>query len=211
MVNIAFKPLDHHGNRQIALYFNYDEQLKEIVKKAGCTFSQTNKCWYIENTKENFNRLYESLKGKAWIDLSELKNSSSKTTQTTQQRKSALSSLSPEAEEQVITFEQWMQSKRYSRNTIKTYKDAIRTFLRYHSDKPVHEINEQDLIKFNNQYILKNGYSASFQNQVINAIKLFYQRMEKRSLKPEDLHRPKREKRLPNVISNEEVGKFWGP
>jgi integrase/recombinase XerD len=94
-----------------------------------------------------------------------------------------------------------MQSKRYSSITMKTYTEAIRTFLRYHAAKRVHEMTEQNLIAFNNEYILKNRYSSSFQNQVVNAVKLFYQRMEKRSLNPEEIHRPNAVKNSPICLA----------
>jgi len=200
--HITFKPVIRDHKNHIGIYFPYDEMLIQEVKSAGARWSSSLKCWYIENTRENFNQLYERLKGKGWIDLSELK----KQPKTKSQHETpSLPTLSTEAAEQIRVFEQWMQSKRYSSSTMKTYTEAIRTFLRYHAAKRVHEITEQDLIAFNNEYILKNRYSSSFQNQVVNAVKLFYQRMEKRSLNPEEIHRPKRSKKLPNVLSKEEV------
>ena len=36
-------------------------------------------------------------------------------------------------------------------------------------------ITKDDFIEFNNKYILRKGLSASYQNQVVNALKLFYQ------------------------------------
>ena len=61
----------------------------------------------------------------------------------------------------------WLKSKRYSSNTIKTYTEALRTFLKYYASKPSSQITNDDLIQFNNDYILKSNYSASFQNQVV--------------------------------------------
>jgi integrase/recombinase XerD len=98
-----------------------------------------------------------------------------------------------------------MKQKRYSENTINTYEDGIRTFLRFHSGKKPDKITNTDLIDFNNSYILARGYSFSYQNQVINAVKLFYRKIENRNLEPELIERPRREHRLPNVLSKEEV------
>ncbi|GIV26997.1 MAG: hypothetical protein KatS3mg027_0811 [Bacteroidia bacterium] len=203
--HIVLKPIVHNNKKCIGIYFPYDNNLIESVKLVGARWSSTLKCWYVENTRENFNCLYQTLKGKVWIDLSELKTKPFESKRENQHTAHTLPPLTKEAAEHIKAFEQWMQSKRYSSSTIKTYTEAIRTFFRYYASKQVHEITEQDLIVFFNDYILKNHYSSSFQNQVINAVKLFYLRMEKRSLNPQDIHRPKRSKKLPNVLSKEEV------
>jgi integrase/recombinase XerD len=98
-----------------------------------------------------------------------------------------------------------MRSRRYSESTIGTYTDALKIFLRFYSDKPISEITNNDVIAFNNDYILKNNFSSSFQNQVVNAIKLFFRTVEDKHIQPELIHRPKRKHTLPNVLSKEEV------
>jgi len=110
----------------------------------------------------------------------------------------------PNFEEKLVAFEQYLLSKRYSSNTIKTYLEALKTFLTF-TKKDVDVITEKDLIAFNNTYILKNNYSASFQNQVVNAVKLFFGAIENHPMRIEKIHRPKREKKLPNVLSIAEV------
>ncbi|WP_373275003.1 hypothetical protein [Parapedobacter tibetensis] len=67
------------------------------------------------------------------------------------------------------------------------------------------EIGNNDIIHFNNEYILKNRLSASYQNQMVNAVKLFFQTVQSRKLNIEQIHRPKKPKILPNVLSKEEI------
>jgi integrase/recombinase XerD len=107
--------------------------------------------------------------------------------------------------EKIEIFKRWMQSRRYSESTIGTYCDALKTFLRFYADKELCDITNDDVVAFNNDYILANGYSSSFQNQVVNAIKLFFKTVESRIIETDLIHRPKREKILPNVLSKEEV------
>lgn len=45
----------------------------------------------------------------------------------------------------------------------------------------------------------------SFQNQVINAVKLFFREFNGTSINVNIIYRPKREHKLPNVLSKEEV------
>jgi integrase/recombinase XerD len=95
-----------------------------------------------------------------------------------------------------------MKHRRYSENTIKTYSDGLKTFLRFLFNKELETISNKDLIDFNNQYILKKGYSSSY--QVVNAVKLFFLKVENRTMDIEQIGRPRREFRLPNVLSKEE-------
>lgn len=117
----------------------------------------------------------------------------------------ALAPLSEHKQGMLKTFHDWLQSRRYSPNTIKSYIESISIFLRYFPTKEVEEIKNEDLIEFNNQYILKNGFSSSYQNQVVNGIKLFYRSIHQTRFDVELVHRPKQAKTLPNVLSKEEV------
>jgi len=102
-------------------------------------------------------------------------------------------------------FKDYLYSNRYSQNTIKTYVDALRVFFFFHHSKRIEALNVEDVIAFNVQYILPKNLSSSYQNQVINAIKLFYKNQFHRSMNITTLERPRREKRLPNVLSKTEV------
>jgi integrase/recombinase XerD len=112
---------------------------------------------------------------------------------------------SAEGISQIEKFKQWMRSKRYSESTISTYTDALKSFLVFYREKPVSEITNEDVIIYNNDYILKNKLSASYQNQTVNAIKLFFITVRETKIEIDKIHRPKREKLLPNVLSKEEI------
>ncbi len=98
-----------------------------------------------------------------------------------------------------------MQSKRYSFNTVNTYTDALSIFFNFFKHKTIEELSNEDLIVFNNEYILRHSLSSSYQNQIINAVKLYFNINFNTKIKLDLIHRPKREKLLPNVLSKEEV------
>ena len=173
------KQIIHKGQKRIAVYFENNAELTARFKKLqGAQWSTSLKVWHLPDTEE-----YRK----------QFKITSNQTI------------LSDEIILKIEKFIQLLRSKRYSDNTIKTYSDALKIFLQFYSDKPLSEITNEDIISFNNQYIFKNGLSASYQNQIVNAAKLFFREIENTKLNPELIHRPKRTKALPNVLSKEEI------
>ena len=108
-------------------------------------------------------------------------------------------------QQHLIAFKNYMNYRRYSENTIKTYSDALEVFFRFFQNKNLESLTIEDIIQFNNDYILRKNLSSSYQNQVINAVKLFYRNRFNKTMEVDFIQRPRREKRLPNVLSKKEV------
>lgn len=172
--------ITHRKEKRIAVYFEKNQELITRIKKLeGSRWSHTLGVWHLPDTETN------RIKFKLPSIASTLP--------------------SDEALTQLNKFKYWMHSKRYSESTITVYSDALKTFLLFYREKSLAEINNQDVINFNNDYILKNKLSESFQNQMVNAIKLFFKTIRDTKIEIEKIHRPKRAKVLPNVLSKEEV------
>ncbi len=166
------------GEKRIAVYFpNKPELVIRMRKLPGAKWSNTLEVWHLPDTEEN----REKFK--------------------TENPADPISNKSKEIGE----FKLWLRSKRYSESTIGTYINALKVFLIFHKEKSISEISNEDVILFNNNYLLKNGLSASYQNQVVNAIKLFFKTQTQNRINPDLVHRPKRASVLPNVLSKEEV------
>lgn len=45
----------HKGDYQIGLRFGFDDELKQKARRIGARWSQTNKCWYLLYTRNNYN------------------------------------------------------------------------------------------------------------------------------------------------------------
>ena len=84
----------------------------------------------------------------------------------------------------------------------------MQTFLIFYHNKPVELINNDDVIFFNNNFILKHKLSASYQNQVVNAIKLFFRQIETRKIEIDLIHRPRKYNPLPKVLAAEEIAQI---
>lgn len=108
-------------------------------------------------------------------------------------------------QDHILAFSEYMQQRRYSLNTIKTYTECLHVFLDFHAGKSPNELHNSDITRFNREYILARNCSISYQNQVINAIKLFYLSAHGLRIEVDHIERPRREKRLPHILSKEEV------
>ncbi len=204
---ITLERLWHNDKECLAIKFKYDMVVFNLLKKInGGRWSKTHRAWLLDFSQNNVNEVCKLLnEGNSIIFKDELKEIEKPKTHKELPLSNELNELSDETQKKVKAFENWMYSKRYSSSTIGTYADALRTFLRFYASKPVSEINNDDVIIFNNEYILKNKFSASYQNQVVNGIKLFFRTVENKSINIESIHRPKKEKLLPNVLSKEEI------
>jgi integrase/recombinase XerD len=179
-MNWEAKIITHRGSKRIAVSFEKNAELIARIKLVeGSRWSQTLGIWHIPDTEENRIRF----------------------------RITPLSHTIPSEEgiAQIEKFKQWLRSKRYSESTVTTYSEALKSFLIFYREKPIVEITNEDVIVYNNEYILKNNLSASYQNQIVNAIKLFFQTIRETKMMVDKIHRPKRSKVLPNVLSKEEV------
>lgn len=211
---VKLKYAIHNEKEVVQILFIKNDEVTQLLR---CTtemrWSKTMNCWHLPFYKTITQDLFGLLKNKVYLDYSELKTNivSEKeplrkpTTQQVTKPTEELQNLSEEVVKKMEEFKYWLLSKRYSQSTIDTYTDCLKTFLRFYASKPLCDITNNDVILFNNHYILANNFSASFQNQIVNAVKLFFSKIENKKLNPELIHRPKRPKLLPNVLSKEEV------
>lgn len=209
-LKIAF----HNQKEVVQILFDRSNELQDVLRaNTPMRWSKTMNCWYLPFSKTVKQDLFLVLKNKAYIDYENLKETliEEKPVIVTQIKKPVINihqellTLNEEAIKKLAEFKNWLKSKRYSENTIGTYIDSLTTFLRFYAHKSITEITNNDIIEFNNHYIIANKLSASFQNQVVNSVKLFFRTIENKKLDPEFIHRPKRPKLLPNVLSKEEV------
>ena len=179
-MNWEAKIITHKGSKRIAVYFEKNAELIARIKQfEGVRWSQSLIAWHLPDTEENRERFNIAPHYR--------------------------SLPSTEGMEQITKFKQFLRSKRYSESTLSTYSEALKSFLVFYREKPIADITNEDVIIYNNNYILKNNLSASYQNQIVNAIKLFFQTIRDTKMMIDKIHRPKRAKVLPNVLSKEEV------
>lgn len=160
------------------------------------------KCWHVPYSDETFLGL-EALVQQNQITIPELK-------ELKEERKYRFFDKKPpeDSNKLIENFAEYMRIQRYSKKTQQTYIEAMKTFLGYFRQKSALEITENDIIEFNLNYILRNNFSASYQNQIISAIKLFYHSVLLKDISLTVIERPIRSRPLPEVFAPEEVEVF---
>lgn len=98
-----------------------------------------------------------------------------------------------------------MIRKRYSSRTVEVYTSLVRSFLSVLKNRNPNDLKDEDIGRYITKFYVKAGYSRSYQNQAVNALKLFYKAEYHRDIGQVVSLRPKREHKLPIVLSQEEV------
>jgi len=95
--------------------------------------------------------------------------------------------------------------KRYSKNTIKTYCNYFKDYCAYYNNEKLEDVTTNQINVYILEMIKSKNISISQQNQRINAIKFYYEKVLGREKQYYELHRPNKEHKLPKVLSKNEV------
>jgi integrase/recombinase XerD len=98
-----------------------------------------------------------------------------------------------------------LKELRYSEKTIITYKGLFREFLNYYHAVDLDKIDESMITAFLRYLVMERQVSTSYQNQSINAIKFYYERVLGGKRKVYTVDRPREEKKLPVVLNQDEI------
>jgi integrase/recombinase XerD len=221
MKTVIIRKLFHREQHCLGIFFPYDNEIKEEVKKIpDVKFSATHKCWYVPENKNTLHTIIETLRGKVWVDLNELKTNTHQINQ--DDVKPALTvrpavkkeikivapppiQLNQDQLQALRMMEQKLKLRGYSENTQRTYLQNFKEFLVFYSASHPIELTELEIKNYILFLIEKKKVSKSTQNQAINAIKFFYEKVMLQERKVYLLDRPMKDKKLPEVLSQEEV------
>ena len=135
------KTIVHRNQKRIAVYFDNDATLIARFKKiGGAQWSATLKVWHLPDTAENRKKFNLDTAPKSELNGDKLAA--------------------------IEKFSTYLCTKRYSSSTIKTYTESLSTFFLFYNDKETSKINNNDVINFQNNYILAKKLSISYQNQI---------------------------------------------
>ena len=236
MKKVTLKPLHHRNQECIGIYFeNYGTINTLIRKQANAKWSQSNKCWYVPLSKENYNKLFFALKGKAEIEQSALhkyladKKKSAAAKQVSFSAKPDTQSLVNDTKEVkrktqtkpgapnknilihpanvhvIPAMQQVLVLKSYSVSTIKTYLNEVGIFLRTIQHHPADLFTTQRIKDYLHYCADKLKLTENTLHSRMNALKFYYEQVLKKEKIFWDIPRPKKHIQLPKVLSKEEM------
>jgi len=193
---IIYEPKKNSGRIKVFIPYQL-HAIRAEFKKLDTTFWHPNqKLWSIVNTSEN----YENVKRVLDNDY-EIKQESI-------YKRVEIESLNEKSVLALDELEKRLVLKGYSSSSISTYKNMLIIFFSRFQHNDIKEVTKDQIEQFVYELIKKNNISESYQNQLINAIKAYYEHVLGRPRTLYFIERPKKSVQLPNVLSKEEVLKI---
>jgi site-specific recombinase XerD len=210
---VVAKPLPHiegntllvvkYHNGRVKLIFRYEKELVKLIKTLPLyAWDKENLWWTIAHTERALANLAEfcNLNGWSYRYVEDLRNLN---------RKARLKPVEVENYRQVPDcYLNKLTVLRYSGNTIKTYKDCFCEFINYYNTKDISEITQEDIQAYLLYLVEERQISTSYQNQAINSIKFYFEKVLQGPRRVYYIERPRKEKMLPSVLSEAEVKKI---
>jgi len=192
---------EHNGKQRLFIKFPYNERVKATIKMLfkDIRYSASVKSFYIDYSFENYKRTVQMLKKQNLafrIDKSLMENLE------------GTPDFEKYVQNQLQKFVDYLRYKNYSKVTIKAYENLVYHFL-MQTKKQVEHITIEDIEIYNKHYIIEKRYSLSYQNQLINAIKLFFIRINNIHFDVKDIERPRKSTYLPTVLSQKEIKQIF--
>ena len=207
--NITLKHILIKDQKYIGLKFYPNKGIQAIIQKHNnYSWNEEFSMYITNNIKENFNAIFSHFKGVAWINGTHffegkkvLKMNDTINLDTYRKRPPRTHRVAPEE------YLAKLEYKRYAMNTARTYISCFEKFINTFPEKPLLEINENDIQEYLNINARK-GVSTSLLNQIVNSIKFYYEVVEQMPNRFYSIDRPIKMETLPKVLSPETVKKI---
>lgn len=193
----------HRQQAVVRIDFAYDVELADLVKQFDqARWSQSMSAWYVPKEHFDLHQFFERFRGKAWVEYEGLKTKQPQSLPAQKKTRSYLHRNELIVPEGYLNL---LEQKRYSSSTIKTYSAYFKDFMHAFSGRQLENISVDEI----NDYILflvkSEKISVSEQNQRINSIKFFYEKVLDNDKLLFSINRPRKERKLPDVLSKEEI------
>jgi integrase/recombinase XerD len=205
--NITLKHLLIDNKKFIGLKFYTDKVLNSMIKELpNILWNDEFKMYYVANNKANLDKVFELFRGVAWINSNYFfQQSRSKNLDEVfdvkwfrNRKRSKYYKFCPEA------YLQKLELKKYSNNTVKTYVSLFERYINYYHNMDIETLNEND-IRLYLQSLIQEKRSNSYINLAINSIKFYYEIVLGMPNRFYDIERPRRERKLPVVLSKQDI------
>lgn len=193
--------------KMIGIKFSPDKLIQNLIKGLpDPKWSQQYNMAYIPNTKENMGILFNTFKGIIWINYNKFYSNKPVSTNNEKVDVQWFRNRKTDAEYRLCPEEYLLklELKKYANSTVKTYVTFFEMFINHFKEKRLETLDESDIRAFL-QILIHKNVSNSYLNQVINSIKFYYETVLGMPNRFYEIERPRKEHKLPKVISKEEV------
>jgi integrase/recombinase XerD len=193
------------GEEVVQIYFRYNVRILNVVKTIpGIEWDKEEHCWSLPRSKFDLDAFLTLLRPWATVDHSALRQSAKHIP------KKEVKVENPGKQNVPATiipagYLEILERRRYSRSTIKTYLGYMRDFVQEQKGKELTDITPEEINAYILRLIRKKGISPSQQNQRINAIKFYYEKVLGQEKRFYTIERPKKTRTLPKVLTETEV------
>jgi len=204
MKTILLKPIkDSEGKSIITLFVAYDKELIRITKNLGAQWNSKEKYWTVSEHLVSANDIFKAFRGIAWVNYEAFKRK--RIDEVPFKRKKFKRELNATGQAAMELFKKQMDAERLSSNTQKTYSNLLGTFFYHFSDRDPKILTEIDVVDYIQEFVIPERYSIVYQRQLISAIKFYYSRVNQTKMDLKRLVFPRKERKLPTVLTKEEV------
>ncbi len=196
---IRIEKMMHQGLVCVQIKFAFNPAIQHAVEKLpGINFSKTLGCHYLAHGKETLQLILDAMRPFAYVDYRGYGN-------LVENEVANSEIVDPTVRECPGEYVDLLERRRYSRSTVQTYVHYFKELINHFPATPIDEISEAQIKEFMRYLVLDRRVAASTQNQAINAIKFYFEQLKGDVRKRYSLERPLKERKLPEVLSEEEV------
>jgi site-specific recombinase XerD len=202
MKSLQLEPLWHDDHLFIAIRGWMEKPVFHVVNNfPGRLYSKTHQCYYVPYEDEQLKKLTTLLGSFVAIDTSAWEKAPGELLP---------GALSRAWVEMPPLFKETLVKLRYSEATIENYVSQFHAFLSYIFPKTANTITDADIHAYMLFLVEERKVSLSTQNQAINAIKFYLEKTLKGERLTCYIDRPRKEEKLPTVLSEQEMRGMLG-
>lgn len=190
---------------RLKLIFGFDHDLRNLIKSFPYTSWDAKNKWWTIPFSEIFLNEIQSLAVETGMKVSYEEEKKGN-----EGLKRASAFDIPNYRECPVEMILKLKELRYSEKTIKTYKGLFEEFINYYHKFDINKIDETQIISFLRFLVMERKVSTSYQNQSINSIKFYYEKVLGGQRKFYFIERPKKERTLPTVLNEDEIRRLFG-
>lgn len=191
----------HRKKVVLLVTFDYnDTVINHIRSIKKFTWSQTKRGWVCPFSEDVVKKLQQLLQNDAILKIDD-----SITKKLYHRGVKTERNLTEDNKEIIRNYVKYLRGKRYSESTVMSYFTFIADFIDYSQPTPIKLLTNRSVELFIEDVFIARKYSVSSQRQFISGLKLFIAFYPNCSIDSVILQRPKKSRKLPSVLSQQEV------